>query len=575
MKLSKLVCERTKEIPSDALMKSHILLLRAGYIKQVSNGIFSLSALGQKTCNNIENIIREEMDAVDGQEVKFPVVMPRELWEETGRYASIGSEMVRFKDRVGRDLLLGMTHEEAAVHLARNWVSSYTGLPCMIYQIQTKFRDEPRSRGGLIRVREFTMKDAYSFHLTQEDLNEYYLKVHKAYENFYKRIGLGKNVISVKSDNGMFGGNLSHEFMYLNDFGEDELVLCDNCGYKANQEVAECVYDDSRDCSQEKQLPIELVDTKDAKEISEVSKFLKIDEKKCMKAVVFAVKNEKKLVVCFVRGDKEVNETKLRKICKKEIVPADVSSEKGFCAGNIGPKNFKGQNCEFYFDLSLKDCRNLVTGANIENHHYINFNFERDYKIIDFFDISKVQQGEKCPVCREEIKITRGIEVGNIFQLGTKYSQSMKMTVKTKSGEETNPIMGCYGIGIGRSLACVLEENFDENGICLPIAIAPYKVHICPLRLDDEDVKEAAEKVYEELLSKKISVLFDDRDVTPGVKFADADLMGMPLRLVISPKSLANDEAEIKIRKTGETIKWNRKDVVQKIVELLRSESQG
>ncbi len=566
MKLSKLVCERTKEIPNDAMMKNHILLLRAGYIKQVANGIYTLSVLGQKTCLNIENIIRSEMDKVDGQEVKFPVVMPKEMWEETGRYSSIGSEMARFKDRNNREMLLGMTHEEAAVHLARNWVNSYTNLPCMIYQIQTKFRDEPRSRGGLIRVREFTMKDAYSFHMSQEDLNDYYFKMHGAYEKIYKRIGLDKNVISVKSDNGMFGGIMSHEFMYLQSAGEDELILCENCDYKANQEVAECVYENQQP---EEMLPLKMVDTQDAKEIAEVCDFLKIDSKKCIKAVVFAVKNQKGSVVCFVRGDKEINETKLRKICKKEIVPFDASTESEFCAGNIGPKNFNVKNCEIYFDLSLKNTSNMVAGANEKNHHYINFNISRDYKTVDFVDISKVKDGDICPQCGKITKNYHGIEIGNIFQLGTKYSKSMKMLVKTNTGEEINPIMGCYGIGVGRSFACVVEETCDEKGICLPYSIAPFKVHICPLRLDDENVQNISNKIYNELQSKGVPVLIDDRDTTPGVKFSDADLMGMPLRLVVSPKSLANDEIEIKERKTGKIFMVKTGDCVKKILEIL------
>jgi len=570
MKLSKLVCERTKETPSDAMMKNHILLLRAGYIKQVANGIFSLSVLGQKACNNIENIIRDEMDKLDGQEVKFPVVMPKELWEETLRYSSIGSEMARFKDRNDHDMLLGMTHEEAAVHLARNWVNSYTNLPCMIYQIQTKFRDEPRSRGGLIRVREFTMKDAYSFHMTQEDLNDYYFRMHKAYERIYKRIGLKNNVISVKSDNGMFGGNMSHEFMYLNEFGEDELVLCENCDYKANQEVAECVQQEPQ---KEKLLPLEMLDTKDAKEISEVCDLFKINANKTIKAVVFAVKNEKGCVVCFVRGDKEINETKLRKVCKKEVVPFDASSESEFCAGNIGPKDFKVKNCEMFFDLSLKGSCNMVAGANVKNHHFVNFNLKRDFGEVDFFDISKVKDGDVCPMCGKRTKIYHGIEIGNIFQLGTKYSKSMKMLVKTNSGEEINPIMGCYGIGVGRNLACVVEENCDEKGICLPLSIAPYKVHICPLRISNKDVESVSSEIYDELSKKGIPTLIDDRDVFSGIKFSDADLMGMPLRVVVSERSLAKGEVEIKIRKTGEVLMAKKDDVVKKIIEIISAES--
>lgn len=568
MKLSKLVGERTKTTPSDATMKNHILILRAGYMKQVAGGIYSLTTLGERACLNIENIIREEMDALDGQEVKFPVVMPKELWDMSGRYSSIGSEMARFTDRTNRQMLLGMTHEEAAVHLVKNWVNTYTQLPCMIYQIQTKFRDEPRSRGGLIRVREFTMKDAYSFHMTQEDLEEYYNKMHKAYERIYNRVGVGHHVISVKSDNGMFGGNMSHEFMYLNDYGEDQLVLCDKCGYHANQEVAECLYHNEK---QEEMKPLEKVFTGDAKTIEEVSKYLNIPSQKCMKAVVYAIKGENGYVVCFIRGDREINETKLRHICQKEVVPYDAKEDKNFCAGNIGALGLNVPNALVFFDKSLDGLTNLVTGANEKDYHYANFNVARDLKNVKFYDISKVKVGDPCVVCDSPLSISNGIEVGNIFQLGTKYTKSMGMEVRTKDGDEINPIMGCYGVGIGRLLACVVEENSDENGICLPMSVAPFKVHIVPLRLEDENVNAKANELYSMLQNAKIPALFDDRVCSNGIKFADADLMGMPIRVVISPRSLAENKVEIKLRKTGETIMTPIDSAFEKIVEIIKS----
>lgn len=570
MRLSKLVGERTKDAPSDAKMKNHILLIRAGYMKQVANGIYSLTALGQKACLNIENIIREEMNACEGQEVKFPVVMPKELWDMSGRYSSIGAEMARFTDRTGRPMLLGMTHEEAAVHLAKNWVNSYTQLPCMIYQIQTKFRDEPRSRGGLIRVREFTMKDAYSFHISQDDLEDYYDVMFKAYERIYKRIGL-QNVISVKSDNGMFGGTASHEFMYLSSMGEDELVICPHCDYRANQEVAQCKYNLE---PQEDMLPLEEVFTGEAKDIAEVSRFLKMDPKKCMKAVVFAIKGEQGSVVCFIRGDRDVNETKLRKLCGKEIVPYDATNDPDFCAGNIGPLNLQAKDAKIYFDQSLKGLTNMSTGANKENYHFVNFNIERDYGKVDYYDISKVKSEDPCPVCGAKLNVSNGIEIGNIFQLGTKYSKSMGMLVKTKDEKEINPIMGCYGIGVGRNLACVIEENSDEKGICMPLSIAPYKVHIVPLRLDDEKVASITSKLYHDLQSKKIEVLIDDRDVMPGIKFADADLIGMPIRVLVSPRSLANNQVEIKLRKTGEVFMVDVQDALLKILDIIENNKE-
>ena len=568
MRLSKLVAERTKDTPSDAQTNNHILMLRAGYMKQVANGIYSLTSLGQKASLNIENIIREEMNLCDGQEVKFPVVMPKELWDLSGRYSSIGSEMVRFEDRTKHQMLLGMTHEEAAVHLVKNWVTSYNQIPFMVYQIQTKFRDEPRSRGGLIRVREFTTKDAYSFHLTQEDLEQYYDKMLNAYTRIYKRIGL-KDFIAVKGDSGMMGGNIAHEFMFLTPIGEDTLVLCDKCGYNANQEVAECTYNiPSKEA--EKQL-IE-VDTGDAKEITEVCEKLKISPDKCIKAVVFAVKNNsKKAVVCFTRGDLEINEAKIKKISKCDIVPYDTKLDNNFIAGNIGPNNLPS-NCNIYFDLSLKNLKNLVTGANKKNKHLINFNIERDYGKVEYFDISKVKDGQTCTCCHNgKLRLSNGVEIGNIFQLGTKYTKSMNMLVKTKTGEEINPIMGCYGIGVGRNLACVIEQNYDEKGICMPFAIAPYKVHIVPLRLELENVNEVSYNLYNDLISNKIETIIDDRDCAPGVKFADADLIGMPLRVVISPRNLENGVVELKFRKTGETIMVPVKDTLNKILEIIKN----
>ena len=360
MLLSKLVGERVKEAPSDVTILSHVLLARAGYIKPVANGIYSLTSPAQLMALNIENIIRDEMNKIDGQEVKFPVVMPRELWELSGRYYSIGSEMVRFKDRGGKDMLLGMTHEEAAVHMAKNTVSSYNQLPFMIYQIQTKFRDEPRCRGGLIRVREFTMKDAYSFHMTQEDLEKYYARAYDAYMNIFRRIGL-KRFIAVKSDSGMMGGNVAHEFMLLTDVGEDTLVLCDECGYKSNMEVATGVREDV-DFGEDK--PMKEVFTGDAKEISAVCDYLKAKPYQTIKAVVYAVKGEKTIVVAFIRGDLEVNEAKLKKTVRKNVVPWAADGESGLVAGNIGPVGLDVKDAVVVFDKSLEGAYNMIAGAN-------------------------------------------------------------------------------------------------------------------------------------------------------------------------------------------------------------------
>lgn len=566
MLLSKLCSLRTKDIPADAKMISHQLLLRAGYMKQVSNGIYSLTALGQKACLNIENIIRSEMNKLDGQEVKFPVVMPKELWDLSGRYSSIGNEMVRFDDRVGHKMLLGMTHEEASVHLAKNWITSHNQLPFMIYQIQTKFRDEPRSRGGLIRVREFTMKDAYSFHYSMEDLNTYYNKVHEGYNNIYKKIGL-KNFISVKSDTGMMGGSVAHEFMSINDDGEDEIILCD-CGYKSNQEVAECVHFTPTPETPNGQ--IEEVFTGSAKEIEAVCKLINTDAAHTIKAVAYAIKGEDGLVLAFVRGDKEVNEAKLKKVTKKNIVAFSAENDKRLCAGTIGPINFKAENVIVVYDESLKGAVNMVVGANKSEYHLKNVCIERDLPNATFDDIAKVQEGDTCPICKKgKLHIVHGIEIGNIFQLGTKYTKSMDMKIKMPDETEINPIMGCYGIGVGRNLACIIEDNHDEYGIIMPKAIAPYKVHICPLRLDNATVNSTANEVYKTLTDDGIECLFDDRNVSAGVKFADADLIGMPIRVVISPRGLEEDQIEIKDRTTGEVIKVHKADLISTIKKMI------
>lgn len=573
MLLSKLVGDRVKETPADVKILSHALLVRAGYIKPVANGIYSLTSPAQLMSVNIENIIRDEMNKLDGQEVKFPVVMPKEMWEASGRYYSIGSEMVRFKDRGGKDMLLGMTHEEAAVHLVKNTVSSYTQLPFMIYQIQTKFRDEPRCRGGLIRVREFTMKDAYSFHMTQEDLEDYYYKCLEAYNNIFRRIGL-KKFIAVKADSGMMGGNVSHEFMLLTEVGEDTLVLCDECGYKSNMEVATSVRD-AVDFGEREEM--KEVFTGDAKEIEAVSEFLGVPTEKTMKAVVFAVKGEDTTVVVFIRGDLEVNEAKLKKVIRKNVVPWDkeTSSESGIVSGNIGPVGLNLKNVTVVFDKSLEGAYNLVAGANKEGYHFTGVDAARDAGATEFYDVAKVRAGERCPVCGKPLHLENGIEIGNIFQLGTKYTETMGMTVLNEKGEAVTPIMGCYGIGVGRAIASVAQESNDEKGLILPISIAPYKVHITALRYDDEKVKAAADKLYFDLRQKGISVLLDDRTgVSNGVKFADADLMGMPLRVVVSPRSVANGETEVVIRRTREAEKFSGDALVSGIEELIAKEQE-
>ena len=555
MRVSKLVSERLKDIPNGVVAKSHSLLLRAGYIKQVSNGIYTLMPAGQRVSLKIINIIREEMNKIGGQEVLMPVVMPKELWEKSGRFNSIGQEMVRFKDRNNHDMLLGMTHEEAAVHLCQNTIKSYDQLPYMIYQIQTKFRDEARPRAGLLRVKEFTMKDAYSFHTSQKDLENYYKKVYKSYQTIFKRMGM-KNCIAVSSDSGMMGGQKADEFQLLVEAGEDNIIICSHCDYKANMEIATSIIDkvtfnDGK---------LQEAYTEDAKSIDEVSNYLKIDQKQIIKAVCYAIEGDpNSVVVAFIRGDKEINEAKLKKIVGGDVVVKDIS-EDGLVKGNIGPIGLTIDNAILVFDKSISGQKGLVCGANKEKYHLINVNMERDVKVKTYYDIAKVSEGEKCPICGHPLNIKKGIEVGNIFQLGTKYTKSMGMTIQDRNGEQINPIMGCYGIGVGRSLAGIVEELSDEKGIVWPIAIAPWQIYLSPLRMDDDNVKLKAEELYKSL-SKKFEVIYDDRNVSAGIKLTDSELMGIPIRVLISPRSLANQEAEITIRKTGEKIMVNLKEL--------------
>lgn len=569
MRISKLVGERLKDNVNGVNVKSHNFLLRAGYLKQVCNGIFSMLTPAQLVNLKIQKIIREEMNAVGGQEVLFPVVMPRELWEKSGRYNSIGAEMVRFKDRNDHDMLLGMTHEEAAVHLCQNTIKSYDQLPFMIYQIQTKFRDEARPRAGLIRVREFTMKDAYSFHYDKEELKQYYQKVYDSYNRIFKRIGM-KNFIAVKSDTGMMGGDIAHEFMLLTDIGEDSIVLCQKCGYKANMEVATSI-DEKPKFEDEK---LEEVYTGNAKTIEEVCALLKIKPVQTIKAVCYAmVGDDKNTAVVFLRGDKEVNEAKLKRILGKDVAVKDLD-ETGLVKGNIGCLNLNIPNVITLFDNSLADMKGMVTGSNKEGYHTKGVNIARDLGKVDFYDICKVNEGDKCPICGAPLEIKRGIEIGNIFQLGTKYTKAMDMTITMPDGSNINPLMACYGIGVGRALASVAEEWCDEKGLVWPMSIAPWQIYFCPLRLDDSEVNKKAEEINNSL-EKAFEVLYDDRIVSAGIKLTDSELMGIPIRVLISPRSLANDEAELTIRRTGEKIMVKLENLISSLKSIINKEMEA
>lgn len=546
MKLEKLVGERFKERPADCVIDSHAIMVKGGYIKYMANGIYSSYLPLRRIVRKIEQILREEMDKIDGQEVQFPVVMPASLWDESGRYDSIGDELLRFTDRNNAKMVLGMTHEEAAVHLVREYAQSYTKYPFMIYQIQTKFRDEARPRAGLIRVREFTMKDAYSFHTSQEDLEQYYEKCHAAYERIFERVGVPE-VVSVKSDSGMMGGNISHEFMLLTPVGEDSIVLCDSCDYRANMEAAENISDIARDAES---AALEKVYTPNVHTIEDVCNFFGDETKNSCKAVVYQQNVDDKYVVLFIRGDLEVNETKLVNFLGEQVHAAVITEECGLNAGYIGPVNLKvNGDAVVLYDKSLEGRNNLSCGANEAEHHYKGLDMERDVPNAEYHDFAKIQEGGICPKCgKKTVKISRGIEVGNIFQLGTKYTKSMNMTYVDANGESKTPIMGCYGIGVGRLAASVCEAHHDEYGPIWPKAIAPWQVHLCAVRVDDEEVRAYADKLYEDLQNTGIEVIYDDRSVRAGVMFADADLLGIPLRIIVSPKNMKQGVVEVASR---------------------------
>ncbi len=557
MKLSALVGLRFKERPADCVIDSHAFSLRGGYIKYVSNGIYSLYPPMKRITAKIEKIIREEMDAADSQEVLFPVVLPGSLWEESGRFQSVGEELLRFTDRNDASMVLGMTHEEAAVQLVREYGSTYAKYPFSIYQIQTKFRDEARPRAGLIRVREFTMKDAYSFHTSQEDLERYYDIMANAYFRVFERAGIPE-VVSVKSDSGMIGGNVSHEYMLLTDAGEDSIVLCDECGFSANMEAADCIVDNS---GASKERPLEKVYTPHMKTIEDVVNFLGSKVEESCKAVMYQDNMTDEYIVVFLRGDYEVNETKLTNLLKSKVHPAVVTEDCGLVAGFCGPYN-QNAKCKIIFDKSLDGIENLCAGANEENYHYVGLNIKRDIGDVEYADVAKIRTGDICPCCgKKTIRISRGIEVGNIFQLGTKYSKSMGMTYTDEDGSVKTPIMGCYGIGVGRLAASVCEARHDDRGPIWPITIAPWEIHLCCMRRDNEECRELSDSLYNELQKAGFEVIYDDRDVSAGFMFADADLLGVPVRITVGPKHLANGMVELSTRDKSVNTLVKKEDV--------------
>lgn len=554
MRMSKMFSQTLREAPSAADCKGYEFLLRAGFIRQMGAGIFSLLPLGYKTTAKIESIIREEMDELGGQEILMPLVNPADIWKETGRYYSIDKELSRFNDRVGRDMVLAMTHEEDATSLARNEINSYKKLPQLIYQIQTKWRDDPRPRAGLIRVREFTMKDSYSFDKDVEGLEKQYKEHYASYFRIFSKAGLP--VIVVGADSGMMGGKVSHEYMYLSPIGEDTIMTCDKCGYTANRQVA--VF--KKEYYKEEEKALEKIHTPNCRTIDELCELLKIEKRQTAKAVFMIAtfiddktgEEEEKLVVALIRGDLDVEESKLQNAIKANALRPAHDEE--IRAAKIVPGFGSPINCSekamIIVDDSVAKSNNLVAGANEEDYHYINTNFKRDYtgKVKD---IASARDGFICNTCGHTLKQNKGVEVGNIFQLGTRYSEAMNCYFTDIDGKSKPVIMGSYGIGVGRLLACLAEEYNDEKGLLLPISVAPYQVHFVSLLKD----KEIGDKIYQELQDAGIDVLYDDRKESAGVKFADADLIGLPIRITLGNKSYKEGKAEVKFRTNLEEVK--------------------
>lgn len=553
MRMSKRFGLTLRDAPSDVEVKSHQLLLRAGFIRPLAAGIFSYLPLAKRSITKIENIMRDEMNAIGGQELTMPVVHPADLWKETKRWYEIGTEMGRFYDKNERDMVLAMTHEEVVADLIRREIQSYRQLPQMVYHIQTKWRDDPRPRAGLIRVREFTMLDSYSLDANEASLDGQYRAHYQAYFNIFHRAGI--NAIAVASDVGMMGGSMAHEYMYLTPIGEDTLVLCDNCGYHANRQIATFK---KKAAAAEDLLPIEKVATPNVATIEALADFLGVPKAKTAKAVFMVAtmrdmgQETQKFIFAIVRGDMDVNETKLTNTLKAhELRPAhpEEITSIGAVPGYASPVGLlSNKNVIIIVDDAVPASPNLVAGANETGYHLRNVNLERDYKADIVADIAAAQEGDGCPRCGEPVYLSRGVEVGNIFKLGTKYTSALGGNFVDEDGTTKPVIMGSYGIGVGRLLACSAEENNDEKGLLLPITIAPYHVHLVGMA----KMEKEADQVYEQLVAAGVEVLYDDRDESAGVKFNDADLIGLPIRLTVGSRAWKEGGVEMKLRRSDD-----------------------
>ena len=576
MKMSKMHIRTLREVPNEAEIPSHILLLRTGMIRKLVSGVYGFMPLGWRSLRKIENIVREEMDATGAQEILMSAVQPAELWQESGRWFAYGPELWRLKDRNGRDFCLGPTHEEIFTDIIRNDVSSYRQLPMNLYQIQTKYRDEARPRFGLMRSREFIMKDAYSFDRDYEGLDVSYKTMYDAYDRIFTRCGL--TFRPVEADTGAIGGSNSHEFTAISEVGESEIAYCPKCSMAANVERADCRDAEPTPDSVE-MLPMEEVHTPDTKTIEDLAAFLGVKTEETIKALLFVkydeMGNEDGYVAAFVRGDRELNMIKLVNalgIPEHAIAFADeeaMGAKTGAVGGFTGPVGL--HDCTVVVDSELPGLKNLVAGACRRDYHLKNVNYGRDYKGDIVKDIKVLKEGDPCPVCGEPVKHARGIEVGQVFKLGTKYSESMGATYKDENQEEKPVVMGCYGIGVTRTLAAVVEQHHDKDGIIWPVAVAPYHVIITLMKPDDDVQLALAEKIHDELAAKGVEVMLDDRDERPGVKFKDADLLGIPVRITVG-RMAPEGKVEYKLRRDAEKVEMTAEEAVKAATALIEAE---
>jgi prolyl-tRNA synthetase len=568
MLLSKMFVPTVKEDPKEAEVVSHRLMLRAGFIRRLSSGIYTWMPLGLKSLRKVEQIIREEMNRKGAQEILMPGVQPKELWEESKRWDKYGKELLRFVDRNNRELCLGPTHEEVVTDLARREVRSYRELPLTLYQIQTKFRDEIRPRFGVMRAREFSMKDAYSFDADEKGAEKSYGLMHDAYVRIFNRCGFRFKV--VEADSGQIGGSFSHEFMVLADTGEDVIISCNSCGYAANLERAEVGL--TGDAVALRKGLSRRVETPGQRKVEEVASFLGVRPDQLVKTMIY--NTDKGTIGVLVKGDREINETKLRNLFSFDYVEmADEYTIEEVTGGPLGFSGPIGLKIPLYADLDISRMEDFVVGGNERDVHVVAANVG-DFKVEGFYDLKTADAGDLCPRCGGTHEATRGIEVGHIFKLGTKYSEAMNATFLDKDGKEQFMVMGCYGIGVGRTVAAAIEQGHDENGMILPLAIAPFEVEVLPVNTAHAETMAVAEAVYTELLDKGVDVILDDRNERPGIKFKDCDLMGIPLRVTIGERNLKDGCVEIKRRETKDSERVPKEEVVRRIVEYVEQSKQ-